>query len=239
MEIKDQENDPQHHRDNDGQSLFSSHLVFIATRELVTNSRWNIQLPTINSLLDSALSIIYYIHFCVTISFIKEDITNKESLFTFDGLRSLHIFNVYQLPEWNLCSCRGWDQYLGQRFRIVTELSRISNSYRKSFSPLNCRGDLHATYGSFNGLLNIFNAQSISSDLLSVNVEMHVRFSNYSVSKDSFCFDGWNLFKDLLQLQTEILYRLQVRAINFDSHWGSHACLEHNQPSLDRLQLWS
>ena len=76
----------------------------------------------------------------------------------------------------------------------------------------------------------------IAGDGFAVDMDLQVRLADDAVGEDGTRLDRGHLLEDALELQSDLLDRFEIRALDLDPHRRTHTALQHHDTRGDGLQ---
>lgn len=217
--------------------LASANLILVRPGELVTDTRWDDQVARIDRVLDLALGVPYDRDLGIARQPVEQDVRHEEGVFTLDHLRAASILEGAELAKGHLSTRGRWNEDVAKRLGLVAQFAEITNAHGVSLSSLDCHGQRFAADGDLDDLLHRGNCEAIAGDLLSIDIDLKVRFAHNAIGEDRRGLDTRNPLEQPFEFKAEGFDGLKIRTVDLDAHRCTKARLEHDDARLDGLEL--
>ena len=119
----------------------------------------------------------------------------------------------------------------------VSQFALVPNADTKSLASFDGGGDISATDGDFDDVLECAHGHSVTCEGFSIGDYFQIGLSHDAIREDGSGFDGGNFFQELFDLEADLFNDFEVGAFDLYSHWCAHAALQHDDSGGDGLKL--
>ncbi len=225
MDVEQDEDYPQRHRNNHIQGLSGFFHVLILPRPHNGISGGKINLP---------------IHHRFGLFHIRPHIHAPQihiypgspaGVFALDARGSFVNGQIRQLGQRNLRARGCGHKNASEPLNVIPEFAVVPQTDRVSLQPFNCVGHVHPADSRHDHILHISNRQPVPCNMISPNIKVKIISARdpLRIGRKS----AWNLLNHRLNSGTQFREDIQIRAHKLDSHRRLDPGGEHVNPGFD------
>ncbi len=239
LKMKNQDNQDQTDRNQDGEPLCSTCLLFVISGEIIGDSLRKLQLTGFCFLLQHFPGFLHHIYFSFAGNLVEDHIPYQEGVFALNHLCSPGVGDIGYITQRDLCTGSGRHDDTGQFVGIFPQFTGVTQPYREAFASFHRGSQRHSADGRADYVLQVGYGKAVTGHVLPVQVDFNVGSSHCAVVKHGRGQDGRYVFQRLFQRFTPLFDGIQVRSRHLHAHGGAHARGKHHGTCFNGLQFRS